>query len=83
MFRYDTTIAQTSSVWLTNYIIRSLAALRDVGFTVADTIPKNAMSYLQKTFYDQQKYCVQKKTNCEMWALEGMDTIIALLEYTP
>jgi hypothetical protein len=30
MFRYDTTSPQQSSVWLTNYIITSLAALRDV-----------------------------------------------------
>ena len=65
MFRYDTKRAQTSSVRLTNYIVSSLAALRDIGFPVADKIPTNAINYLKNQFYANQKICVENKTSCQ------------------
>lgn len=64
MFRYDTTIPQQSSVWLTNYIITSLSALRDIGFTVSDKITSKAIAYLKQQFYANQKHCVQEKSMC-------------------
>ena len=83
MFRYDTTIPQKSSVWLTNYIITSLAALRDIGFTVSDKITSKAIAYLKKQFYADQKRCIQKKINCEWRAQQGMETISAIIDFTP
>ena len=83
MFRYDTKVAQKSSVGLTNYIISSLAALRDIGFTITDKIPNNAITYLKDQLYANQKLCVQKKINCQQRAQEGMDTINAILDFSP
>lgn len=83
VFRNDTTLPQQSSVWLTTYIISSLAALRDVGFTVADKITANAMVYLKNQFYDKQKFCVQKKIHCEERVQEGMDIISAIIDFAP
>ncbi len=83
VFRNDTTVPQQSSVWLTTYIISSLAALRDVGFTVPEKITTNAIAYLRNQFYDGQKFCVQKKVNCEGRAQGAMDVISAILDFSP
>jgi uncharacterized protein YfaS (alpha-2-macroglobulin family) len=83
MFRYDTTLPQKSSVWLTNYIISSLAALRDIGYTVPEKVSTTALEYLKIQFYADQKRCVQNKSTCVGWAQQGMDTITALVEFTP
>lgn len=83
MYRYDTTLPQKSSIWLTIYIVSALAALRDAGFTVADKIPTNAINYLKERFYASQKYCVQNKINCEWRAQQGIATISALMDFSP
>lgn len=83
VFRHDTVFPQESSVRLTNYIVSSLAWLRDVGYVVDDTISKNAIAYLKKQFYDEQKRCIQTESSCLQWALQGMDTISAIFSFSP
>jgi hypothetical protein len=39
--------------------------------------------YLKQQFYTDQKLCVQKKIICESWAQQGMETISAIIDFTP
>lgn len=81
VFRYDNMYPQTSSVWLTDYIISSLSKLRDLWFTIPKDIPTLAIKYLKTNFYKAQKDCNNTTSeSCKAFAQEAMTTISAILD---
>lgn len=84
VFRYDNIYPQQSSVWLTDYIISSLAKLRDLWFTIPKDIPTSAIKFLKAKFYKAQKNCNNTThESCKAFTQEAMTTISAILDRDP